>query len=83
MRSVDGKEPCKPYDSPKPMVDAESLDSSSAKPWKELLRPNFVRVVRVTGGSEVRSQLVGSLSEDESDAMEAVSREGGKILSLR
>ena len=87
IRSVEGNDPEMPYPSAKPDVDAESLDSSSAKLGSELLyellnellREEYLVDVRETGGSDVRSQLVASLSLEETDAIEAVMEEGGKM----
>lgn len=63
------------------MVD-ESLDSSSAKCVYEVERERRVEALRVTCGSEVRSQDPASSSAEERDAKDEEVAVGGKIRSL-
>lgn len=74
-----GNVPWIPQPLENPVAD-ESLDSSSAK-WvfNRLRRPE---VVRVTCGSEVRSQVPPSSSMEDREANEDDVVEGGKIRSL-
>jgi hypothetical protein len=60
----------------------DSEDSSSAKWEYEFVRESRVEALRVTWGSEVKSQVPPSSSADEREANEAEVGVGGKIRNL-
>ena len=84
MRSELGNEPCIPGPSENPAEVDASLDSSSAKLLYECERDKRADALRVTWGSEVRSQDPASSSAEDRDAREddGLGLFGGKILSL-
>lgn len=84
MRSELGKEPWIPGESEKPEEVDVSLDSSSAKLLYECERPKRADGLRVTWGSDVRSQELASSSAEDREAREdeGLGDFGGNIFSL-
>lgn len=85
IRSVLGKVPWMPHPSANPADVEASLDSSSAKLLYDCVRDNRLDALRVTWGSEVRSQVPASSSAEDREASDEdgfLGVCGGNIFSL-